>query len=814
MQKRLLIIVIMLITNLLTAQQVTISGFVESSESGERLINALVYDANNTKYGTASNVYGFYSLTLPKGNIKMTVTYVGFSSVVKELYVSKDTTINISLVPNTEIGKIVITGNSNKVENTQMSQVEVPIDIVKKMPVLLGEVDVLKTIQLLPGVQSGTEGTSGIYVRGGGPDQNLILLDGVPVYNVNHLFGFFSVFNGYAISDISLIKGGFPARYGGRLSSVIDIRMKEGNMNHYTGEISVGIIASKFTVEGPIKKNKASFIISGRRTYFDLLTAPIIYLAVKLQDPNSNAMGGYFFYDFNAKFNYKIDDKNRVFLSGYFGRDKAYLRTSNSYTDNKNRKNTEKLQTELFWGNITTSFRWNHVFSPKLFANTTATYSNYDYTTATWMNSEWWDENDKKHNDEIKLKYFSGIEDIAIRADFDYNPNASNKIKFGPSVIYHTFKPGVSAFKIGYQDTSLIDTTFGNKNINSFEYGFFVEDDLNINRFIKVNVGARFSAMQLKDTFFYSIEPRLSARILISKKFSIKASYAEMTQYLHFLTNSTIGLPTDLWLPATKIVKPEKSWQAAVGGFFNLFDDNYELSIEGFYKEMEGLIEYKEGESFFSSALSSSNGQSTWEQKVEIGRGNAYGAELFFQKKVGKLTGWIGYTLSWSNRQFENISFGKIFPYKYDRRHDIGILLIYKFSDKFDLGVTWVYGTGNATTLAKNKYFTFSSNYPQNNYDPYYQPFNYSTIEYYETRNNFRMQAYHRLDIGLNFNKKLKRGLQTWSISIYNAYNRLNPFFVVFENDWNDFTNKSETKLVQYSLFPIIPSITYSFKFN
>ena len=355
------------------------------------------------------------------------------------------------------------------------------------------------------------------------------------------------------------------------------------------------------------------------------------------------------------------------------------------------------------------------------------------------------------------MKYFSGIEDIALKVDFDYNPNSSNKIKFGPSVIYHTFKPGVSAFKLGYQDTSIIDTTFGNKNINSFEYGFFVEDDLNINRFFKVNIGARFSAMQLKDTFFYSIEPRISARILVSKKFSLKASYAEMTQYLHFLTNSSIGLPTDLWLPATKIVQPEKSWQAAIGGFFNLFDDNYELSFEGFYKEMKGLIEYKEGESFFTSALSSSNGGSAWEQKVEIGKGNAYGAELFFQKKTGKLTGWIGYTLSWSNRQFENISFGKVFPYKYDRRHDVGILMIYKFSDKFDLGVTWVYGTGNATTLAKHKYYTFSSNYPSYSYDPYYQPYNYSTVEYYETRNNYRMQSYHRLDIGLNFNKKFKR---------------------------------------------------------
>lgn len=814
MQKTLILTVLMLTVRLLTAQQVTISGFVESSESGERLINALVYNADNTKYGTATNVYGFYSLSVPKGNIKMTATYVGFTPEVKEFFVSKDTTINISLVPNTEIGKIVVTGNTNKVENTQMSQVEIPIDIVKKMPVLLGEVDVLKTIQLLPGVQSGTEGTSGIYVRGGGPDQNLILLDGVPVYNVNHLFGFFSVFNGYAISDISLIKGGFPARYGGRLSSVIDIRMKEGNMNHYTGEVSVGIIASKFTIEGPIKKNKASFIVSGRRTYYDLFTLPIIYFATKINDPDINIIGGYYFYDFNAKLNYKIDNKNRIFLSGYFGRDRAYIRSSRKYTDNKNRSNSSKWTSELFWGNITTSFRWNHVFGPKLFANTTATYSNYDFTTSTYMNEQYWDTEDKKIVNELKMKYFSGIEDFAIRTDFDYNPNSWNKIKFGPSVIYHIFKPGVSAFKIGYQDTSIVDTTFGNKNINSFEYGFYIEDDLNINRFFKTNIGARFSAMQLKDTFFYSLEPRISARILVTKKFSIKASYAQMTQYLHFLTNSSIGLPTDLWLPATKIVKPEKSWQTAFGGVFNLFDDNYELAFEGFYKQMDGLIEYKEGESFFSSAFSSANGQSIWEQKVEIGKGNAYGAELFFQKKTGKLTGWIGYTISWSNRQFENISFGKVFPYKYDRRHDIGILLIYKFSEKFDLGITWVYGTGNATTLAKHRYFTFSSNYPSYNYDPYNQTFNYTTIEYYETRNNFRMPAYHRLDIGLNFNKKFKKGIQTWSISIYNAYNRLNPFYLALENDWNLFTNKSETKLYQYSLFPIIPSISYSFKFN
>ncbi|HDQ15794.1 MAG TPA: TonB-dependent receptor, partial [Bacteroidetes bacterium] len=699
MRKQLFLFWIMISTVALGfSQNVTISGYVENSETGERFYNATVFDSNNTKYGTASNNYGFYSLTLPRGKVKLTAGYVGFDAYVLEFTVTKDTVINILLTSNTQIGEIVVTAEGNKVENTQMSQINVPVSTINKMPVLFGEVDVLKTVQMLPGVQSGMEGTSGIYVRGGGPDQNLILLDGVPVYNVNHLFGFFSVFNGSAINDISLIKGGFPARYGGRLSSVLDIRMKEGNMKNYSGEVSVGVIASKFTVEGPIIKDKTSFILSGRRTYIDVLAAPFLKIASAIAAlDGSNFFFGYFFYDLNAKINHKISEKDRIYLSGYFGKDKAYLRHSSSwYSD------YYKTDYELFWGNATAAFRWNHVFSPKVFSNTTITYSNYHFITDIKQEYRFtWFGNAIK--EEWGLKYNSGIEDYAAKIDFDFMPNSTHKIKFGISGIHHTFKPGITALKFSSVESAIaIDTSYGNKDLKGYELGTYLEDDFRIGKIFKMNLGVRGTTMLLPDTFFISVEPRVSIRVLLNDKMSVKASYAQMSQYLHFLTNSSVGLPTDLWLPATRLVPPEHSTQYAAGWVMNL-SNNYELSIEAFYKKMDGIIEYKEGESFFSDSEIEEDGQ-IWENKIEIGEGWSYGAEFFIHKKFGKMNGWIGYTLSWSERQFPEIAFGQVFPYRYDRRHDIGILMLYKVNDKIDIGLTWVYGTGIAVTLAEQMY--------------------------------------------------------------------------------------------------------------
>jgi len=797
------------------SQNITISGYVENADNGEQFINATVFNANNTRYGTVTNTYGFYSLTIPAGNIKFTTSYVGFETFVKEFNATKDTIINVKLLSSTDIGQIIVTADGNQVQSSQMSTIDIPVSTIRKMPVLFGEVDVLKTIQMLPGVQSGTEGTSGIYVRGGGPDQNLILLDGVPVYNANHLFGFFSVFNGYAINDISLVKGGFPARYGGRLSSVVDIRMKEGNMNKFSGEVSLGIIASKFTLEGPIQKGKTSFIISGRRTYLDVLTVPFIKLASAIATlDGSSFSAGYYFYDLNAKINHKFSDKDRIYLSGYFGKDKVYTSFSSSWSEDYS-----KTKFNMNWGNATGAFRWNHIFGPKLFANTTLTYSNYLFVTEnenefryTWLGAA--------TKEEWKMRYNSGIEDFAAKIDFDYSPNSFHKIKFGVATIYHTFKPGISALKFSSAQSAIaVDTTYGNNNINGYEFSSFIEDDFRIGNRLKINVGVRGTAMQMPDTLFYSIEPRFSMRVLINDNFSIKASYAQMSQYLHFLTNSSVGLPTDLWLPATKLAPPEQSTQYATGIAINLPHNLY-FTVEGFYKDMKGLIEYKEGESFFSTNSDNEETEGEiWENKIEIGKGKSYGTEFFLQKKSGDWNGWIGYTISKSDRQFPTISFGEVFPYRYDRRHDLSVVFLYKISDNIDVGATWVYGTGIAVTLAQQRFLPVNMveqkiNQQLNTDDYYY--YDAISVEYYGGRNNFRLPAYHRLDLGINFTKEIKYGTRTWSVSLYNAYNRKNAFFVDFNGAFLGVGGNSQFKrdLFKYSLFPIIPSVTYSIKFK
>lgn len=792
-------IYILLIFSLsLFAQKRTVSGYIEDARSAEKLIGANVYDKLTYK-GTSTNVYGFFSITLPSDSFELVFSFVGYKSQLLTFNLSKDTIVTVRLSPAIELREVEISAEkkAEKIqERTQMSMIEIPMEQIKSLPVLLGERDVLKVIQLLPGVQSGGEGTSGLYVRGGGPDQNLILLDGVPVYNASHLFGFFSVFNPDAINSVQLIKGGFPARYGGRLSSVIDIRMKEGNLQEYKVEGSVGIVASKLTIEGPIKKDKASFIISGRRTYIDVLAQPFIRMAGKAQDNNLRA--GYYFYDLNAKVNYRISEKDHVFISSYMGDDKAYFKIKEEYEDNSE-KYINKIEANLGWGNITTALRWNKIINSKLFVNTTFTYSKYRFITKDQFATE---VNNQKS--EYRSTYNSGIYDWGAKVDFDYVPNTNHYIKFGASETYHTFIPGISAFKSSFQGLG-IDTTFGAQKLYAHETGLYAEDDWTINNRLKVNLGLHFSTFLLKKKQYYSLQPRISARYMINDDWSVKASYAEMAQFLHLLSNATIGLPTDLWLPVTDTIPPQYSKQWAAG-FARTIKDYYELSIEGYYKTMENLLEYKDGASFF-------NASGDWQQKVEIGRGWSYGAELLIQKKKGRFSGWIGYTLSWTYRQFQNLNFGRPFPYRFDRRHDVGIALTYQLRDNIDVGLVWVYGTGNAITLATETYlanpFMESNGF---NYDMIYNPENnvylFNTVDNFQARNDFRMPSYHRLDLGINFHKKLKRFERTWSLGVYNAYSRRNPFYLyIGYNKWN------ERVIKQVALFPIIPSISYSFKF-
>jgi len=779
-----LIFSFLLSTNLI-AQKVTISGFIQDEKSGERLIYANIFEKKNSQ-GTISNAYSFYSLTIPKGSVEIFFSYVGYEAKVVNFELTKDTVINVKLNPSILLEEVVITGSAGERqhEQTQMSVHEIPVSSIKSLPYFLGEKDVLKVIQLFPGVQSGNEGTSGIYVRGGGSDQNLILLDGVPVYNVDHLFGFFSIFNPDALQHISLIKGGFPARYGGRLSSVLDIRMKEGNNKEFHGEASIGLISSKLTFEGPIIKEKSSFIVSARRTYIDLLVAPFI------RAYGDGVSGGYYFYDFNTKFNYIISDKDRLFLSLYTGKDKFYAGFKESWHSDGNKYETQ-FRTGLDWGNITTALRWNHVFNSKTFVNTTATYSRYQFNVlGKFIDKQ--TVNNIVYEDIFSYNYLSGINDIALKSDFEYHHSPNHKILFGVSDIYHTFIPGSNVLKQSSSDlTDNIDTTFGNNRIYAHEISAYAEDEMSVGAKIKLNLGLHFSTFLVHGTYYYSLQPRLSSRYLFHEKWSVKFALSNMSQYILLLTNSGIGLPTDLWLPVTENIKPQNSWQYAAGVFYNL-SPSIEVSFESFYKTMTNLIEYREGVEFMSIS-------ETWEDKVVSGNGEAYGAEILIRKDKGKTTGWIGYTLSWSNRQFDDLNFGNPFPYKYDRRHDASIVISHLINENTDIGLTFVYGTGNALSLPIEKYPQASSLEWY-----FYQP----PIEYYEGRNLFRAPAYHRMDLGVNMHKERKRGKRTWSISVYNLYNRKNPFMLYFSND-----EYGNTKLMQFSLFPIIPSVSYSFKF-
>jgi len=757
------------------SQKVTLNGYITDVKTGERLLGASIFVVNKN-LGTTSNQFGFYSLTLPKDTIQLSFSYAGYSVSMMNLAFFKDTTINIGLQQSAELSEVVVKSiKKEAVQNrTQMSSIELPVNTIKSLPAFLGEADVMKAIQLLPGVQAGSEGSSGIYVRGGGPDQNLILLDGVPVYNVSHLFGFFSVFNTDALNSVDVMKGGFPARYGGRLSSVIDIRMKEGNKNEFHGEGGIGVIASRLTLEGPIdKKKKVSYMISGRRTYLDILAQPIIKAQTKGQ-----TSAGYFFYDLNGKINFNLGEKDHLYLSGYFGNDKFYAVDKSK--DNGPQGQTKNIfKSNLKWGNSTAVARWNHEYSRKLFGNLTFYYSRYNFDVSAEEKSE-----NASSNERYFLKYFSGIRDWSARYDIDFIPSPNHFIKIGASAINHYYKPGATQSKIksaGFNEDTLVKYQF----ITANELDGYIEDDIRISSRLKANLGIHATGFSVKGEFHTSLQPRASLRFLITPDLSMKASYVKMNQYIHLLTNSGIGLPTDLWVPVTKKVPPQQAHQYAWGLAYN-HKDKYEVSIEGYYKPMKNLIEYAEGASYL-------NATSNWEDKVEIGKGKSYGAEFFLQKKKGRTTGMLGYTLSWTNRQFDNLNNGKEFPYKYDRRHDLKAAIIHKVSDRFELSADWVFGTGQAITLPSEVYIGGNG----------------EEIEVFDGRNGYRMRSFHHLDVGMKFMKKKKWGERVWVIGVYNVYNRQNPFFIYRDHD--NITNKPVFR--QVSLFPIIPSVSYQFKF-
>ncbi len=774
---------------------VTISGYVRDAATGENLIGVAVVQPG-TGLGTATNTYGFYSLTLPTAgldSVRLVANYVGYQRQrwATPATGSRQHDFRLPAAAN-ELAGVEVVGSSPDADDrgprgTRMGTINVPIAQIKRLPKFMGETDVLKVLQLLPGVQGGSEGSSGLYVRGGSPDQNLVLLDGTPVYNAAHLFGFFSVFNADALNNVELIKGGFPARYGGRLSSVLDISMKEGNDQALHGEGAISLIATRLTLEGPIKKGVASFIVSGRRTYFDILAQPLI--KAQLNDDRQKGSLGYYFYDLNAKLNWKVSPRDRLYLSAYRGYDNFYsnLRDANETPDDYNRSDIN-----LGWGNLTSALRWNHVVNDQLFVNTHLTYSQYQFDIGQASERRFLEQNQPR-TDTYALRYLSNIRDWSLKTDFDYVPSPAHYVRFGGQIIRHSFRPGALSQKDNTASISS-EAVSGSRTLAT-ESALYAEDDYRLTPRLKLNAGLRLSSFFVDNKLYPSLEPRLAARFMLTDEWALKASYARTTQYIHLLTNSGIGLPTDLWVPATAQVRPQVAHQISLGVARTLRrrGEEFEFSFETYYKPMRNLVEYREGASFLNTP------DGDWQSKITSGRGRAYGGELFLQKKTGRTTGWLGYTLAWSNRRFPELNQGKIFPYKYDRRHDVSLVVIHHFSPTLTLSGTWVYGTGNATTLSSGRF----------------QVGPYQKYDDYGSRNSFRLAAYHRFDLDLSKTKKKRWGEVVNSLSIYNVYSRNNPYYLYLQaaSFEYDGTLREPASYRQVSLFPIIPSVSKAFKF-
>ncbi|MBK7104823.1 MAG: TonB-dependent receptor [Ignavibacteriae bacterium] len=749
----------------------TLSGFIYDANSGETLIGANVF-IKELSAGTASNEYGFYSLSVPSSNYNVEFSFVGYEKQSLKIDLTNSVKLNINLSDKTlNLEEVVVTDvkADQNVKSTEMGTSEIVPKEIEKVPIIFGEKDILKTIQLLPGISSAGEGNSGFVVRGGSVDQNLIILDEAPVYNASHLMGFFSVFNSDAIKSAKIIKGISGPEYGGRLSSVLDISMKDGSNKQYSAYGGIGLISSRLTFEGPISANEGSFIFAGRRTYADL------FFPLFGEDRLKNSI--LYFYDFNGKLNYRLGESDRIFFSGYNGRDIF------SFND----------EFGFDWGNTTATLRWNHIFSEKLFSNSTLIYSDYNYD----INIE---------DTEQSTTISSGIRDINFEQDLQYYFNTDHTFKFGLNAVYHTFLPG--------EISVTGNTNFNSKKIDNhyaIEANSYLSHEWKINELLKVNYGFRFSSFNLigsgeiysfdndgnlTDTKNYTsgeliksynfLEPRFSANYLLDETSSVKFGYAKNTQNIHLLSTASTSTPLDIWQPSTSLIKPEVSNLFSLGYFRNFNNNLFESSIEIYYKDMQNLIEYKNGADIFLNEYI--------ESQLVFGSGWAYGLEFYFEKKVGKFTGWLSYTLSTTKRKFEEINNGNSFPARQDRTHDIALVGIYNLNDKWSFSANWIYYTGLAATFPSGKY-----------------QIDGETINLFTERNGYRMPDYHRLDLGATyyFNKS-EDSEMSLSFSLYNVYARENAFRITFEEDEND---PSKTQAIKLALFSIVPSITFNFRF-
>ncbi len=773
---------------LLAQEKYTISGYIKDVTNGETLIGATVYIPGTSK-GVSSNEYGFYSLSLESGDYTIDYSYLGYETQSKEIQLSQNITMDVELgfEANTLVEVVVkAEAEDRNVTELEMSVEKLDISTIKSLPAFLGEVEIIRSIQLLPGVSTVGEGATGFNVRGGSIDQNLVLLDEAPVYNSSHLFGFFSVFNPDAVKDVKLYKGGIPARYGGRLSSILDVRMKEGNSKNFEMNGGIGLIFSRLSIEAPIIKDKASFIVAGRRSYADVLAQP--FLNDDLKDSKLN------FYDLTAKANYNINEKNRVFLSGYFGRDNF------GFGD----------QAGFSWGNSTGTLRWNHLFSEKLFSNITMFYSDYDYKISFGNESA------------NKFDWNASIENVSIKPELTYFLNPNNILRFGGQSIIYTFKPGQA---IGVSEGETTDISLDNKY--AIENGLYVENEQNFDNGIKINYGLRWSNFLYtgkgtayefapspipgQQSFptsstdydqwevikaYNNLEPRFSIKVPLPKSSSLKASYNRTAQNIHLVSNTTASTPVDVWTPSTNNIKPALADQVALGYFKNFGDNSYEFSSEIYYKKMNRLVDYIDGADLLLNTF--------LEGDLLEGQGRAYGLELQLKKKKGKFTGWVAYTIARTERQVDGINNSEWYASRFDQLHNLNISGFYEFNDRWSCSAVFSYVSGTPATFPTSRY----------EIGPYIVPHNGN-----DTRNNVRIPSYHRLDFSATYKgkqNKEKRWDGEWVFGVYNLYNRKNPFSIFVRPEFDAEAGAMiNTEAIQLSVIGnFIPSISYNFTFK
>lgn len=770
------------------AKEIVVSGVVRDAGTGERLINATIIDIQQ-QIGVLTNEFGFFSMKIDNDStVQIECRYVGYKSSFVLLEAVLDTFIVFNMEQGIDIEEVLVTSDrAFNIEAHLPGVTGMRGEEIGRMPSLMGEPDLARSLQLMPGVQAGKEGTGGLFVRGGSPGQNLVMLDGMPVYSPNHIAGFVSVFNPVSVNYIKLYKGGFPAQFGGRTSSVLDVRMNEGNMQKKSGSYSFGTITGNFCYESPILKDTSSFLIAGRRTILDLFVMGYI-----LMDTNGESTAGYNLWDVNLKYNKKINDKTRLYLSFYKGQDQFFKRTN----DNSQNDYRLKSRYNISWGNTVASFRLNKVYSGKWFTNYTLGFSNYRYQVKDIINMI-----GKSPDKGENFNYFkSSVSDLLFSADNQFLLNSDHSFNFGIQSNFHLYSPVQNQAYWKADEVVLYDSIWGANNVYSPELAAYFSDKYRIGLKLIASIGGRVVAYLFDDISEWSFEPRMSFNYKVNKSLLVSLSYDRMAQFTHLVNSTEQTLPSDMWFPSTKNILPEKSNQYSLGAFYSFSKkQNYSITFDLYYRQMYNLIESSNGLSFKGADDDWSN------MVVGNGSGKVWGAELYAERKTGRFTGSVAYTLSKNMRHFDNFNKGEWYPYRYDRRHELTIMLNYEINEHMNFALNWVYMSGEATTLPTYKYLLDVQQF-------YYESVTYdetfSEVFYSEGRNSFRMPAYHRLDFSLNIEHEVGRGIRTWSLGLYNAYNRMNSYYLYYDRD-----KQNDVKLYSVTLFPIMPSISYSLKF-